>query len=503
MWWPLMPSRKGAVGFRWIAPLAASLILVSACAAASPSRTPTSAPASTTTASPAAEPSAAGSPISSKSPTAAGPRWEAAGTMGVASPAFATQLDDGRVLIVGNVAADGRSVVNIWDPSTRQSSSTAPTGKPRSQFGAARLSDGRVLVAGGLNAGADYQPAGPQSYSSAVVFDPASEQWSATGLMNVARTGPIAATLTDGRVLAAGGFFYVQPTYPQGLVPGAVLAAYLPGDSSDPAGPPLADMAPDPIGAALATAELFDPASGRWTATGPMKYARYGAAATRLADGRILVVGSVEDTGVAVPAGAVASAELYDPSTGKWSLAGALPPLDTAALAKLGFDFSDGYLGVLSSVGSLVALDDGGALLVGTKWWAKHTGEITRSFRLDPRSRTWRQVGDIAMAWRRGDGEQYDSTKAVDRAGAFVARLPDGRILVAGGGMSVEGGATPTASAVAYDPGKDTWVPLPSMPAPRVGGLAVPLADGSVLLIGGSGDDQHADVPATLIRFVP
>ena len=42
----------------------------------------------------------------------------------------------------------------------------------------------------------------------------------------------------------------------------------------------------------MATAELFDPTTGSWSQTGPMTYARIGAAAVTLADGRVLVFGS-------------------------------------------------------------------------------------------------------------------------------------------------------------------------------------------------------------------
>jgi hypothetical protein len=72
----------------------------------------------------------------------------------------------------------------------------------------------------------------------------------------------------------------------------------------------------------LASAEIYDPATGIFTATGAMASRRTWHAAALLEDGRVLVTGGAGDTynlGVAAP---LASAELYDPNTGSFSTAG-------------------------------------------------------------------------------------------------------------------------------------------------------------------------------------
>jgi hypothetical protein len=68
-----------------------------------------------------------------------------------------------------------------------------------------------------------------------------------------------------------------------------------------------------------ATAELYDPAPGTFTPTGTMTQARLVHSATLLADGRVLVVGGLAEAG----GPGLASAELFDPTTRTWSATGA------------------------------------------------------------------------------------------------------------------------------------------------------------------------------------
>jgi len=205
--------------------------------------------------------------------------------------------------------------------------------------------------------------------------------WSTTGSMTVGRQGHTATLLPDGRVLVAGGCL----------------------DN------------PCPQGVAFASAELYDPGTGSWSATGSMSVGRLFHTATPLMDGRVLVFGGSGGFGGA-SSGELASAEIYDPKTGTWS------PTGSTSVGSFG--------------GLATRLLDGRVLVTGGGAGA------TRAELYDPTTGTWSPTGSSSTFFN------------------TATLLPDGRVLVAGGGAN-------GTSAELYDPTTGTWSPTGSTRSPR------------------------------------
>jgi hypothetical protein len=339
-------------------------------------------------------------------PTAAPGSFSRTGSLaGARYGATATRLLDGRVLIVGGVGDNGPlASAELYDPTTCSFRAAGTLPSARTGFTATLLEDGRVLVAGGYVMGSDPDAA------AAYLYDPATGTFSATGSLRTGRLAHTATLLADGRVLVAGGV-----------------------------APPVAGQGNS---VTLASAEVFDPRTGTFSATGSLSTVRQGAAIAVLPDGKVLFAGGNNGSGYT---GDLSSAELYDPATGSFKATGSMLEGwgDSAAVLK------DGRVLVLGEVRNLP---------IGTLPVTRPSAEI-----YDPKTGTFSLTGSpsapagLGWPWSLGS-----------------VLLPNGRVFVLGG-----------STAQLYDPVTGTFSPTASTTL-RSQPTVTLLQDGTVLIAGGS-----------------
>jgi hypothetical protein len=248
----------------------------------------------------------------------------------------ANLLSDGQVLVAGGQSPSvvGINSVEIFNPATGEWTEGTPMNKGRDSHTGTVLADGRVLVAGGEGA----CPSGNGFIcvlSSAEIYDPRTNKWTETGDMVLPRLNHATTLLPNGQVLVAGGQNANSPTQ-YGMAscelydPGTGTWA-LTGSMSVRRGDFTANLLPSGEVLAAAggadnitgrtTAELYNPQTGTWGPTGSLHAARERQASATLHKGRVLVTGGTGTCG-ARGCPTLSSAELYDPSSGTWTLAG-------------------------------------------------------------------------------------------------------------------------------------------------------------------------------------
>jgi hypothetical protein len=355
----------------------------------------------------------------------------------------------------------------------------------------------------------------------------------ATPTMAPAATSTPVATATTRSTATAGPTPKPSPasSVPGQFTPGGTL-------TTDGGGPAtmLADGRVLVLGSRDRRAEVRDPATGTFTATGSMITARSDETATLLLDGTVLIAGGAEPSDVADSA--VSSAEIYDPATGTFSRTGSMKTArfdHTATLLRNGLvlvaggtngadSLSEAELynpatGTFSSTGSMLEplaentatlLADGQVLITGG---VNHASADQTAELYDPVAGTFSATGMMVesaaaeTATLLGDGrvliagggdegpttagaQLYDpksgtfsrtGSMGTPRQLAGAALLRDGRVLVAGG----SNGTLQLATAEVYDPATGTFAPTGSMSLPGTGLHATLLTDGRVLITGG------------------
>ena len=282
----------------------------------------------------------------------------------------ATLLHDGRVLITGGLTGNYNSVLagaELYDPSAGAFTPAGSMTSPRTVHTATLLPDGNVLIAGGwlyhtalssaelynsatqsfapvqdmtiarsshtatllnsgkvLIAGGSVGPLG--STKTAELYDPATGTFTPTGDMTTARSGHRAILLATGKVLIVpggdGSDFNSAELYDpdSGTFRSTGWIAPLIGVAHTanllPSGKVLVTLAPAECDWTGANAQLYDPVTAAFTATGSMIKGRCYQAGTLLSDLTLLVSGT---WGCQSPA-----AELYNPASNAFALTGDL-----------------------------------------------------------------------------------------------------------------------------------------------------------------------------------
>src|SRR3984957_4037964 len=317
-------------------------------------------------------------------------------------------------------------------------SSAAPMLAPRSSHSATLLPNGKVLIAGGMRRNQDF-------YKSAELYDPASGKFQPTGEMAVGRVGHIAVLLRTGKVLIAGGWVGMEGTDSAELYDPATGKFTAISKMTTPRGRPSATILADGDvliaggevrdNEALASAEIFHVKTLCFQPTGSMHRARVAHTATPLNDGRVLIAGGYTGN-------VTSSAELYDPKSGTFMETGNLATARCKATAGL---LPDGR--VLIAGGS----DERGwsGALVSAGIYDPRTGKFTATWQLKdrrfklPDDAALLDSGDVLVAGGSKTLELYDpaagkflvATGEIDGPRHFMTetRLKNGSVLLAGG----------------------------------------------------------------------
>lgn len=273
------------------------------------------------------------------------------------------------------------------------------------------------------------------------------------------RSGHTATLLPDGRVLVVGGHG-APPCCP----PTATTFIYNPiADSWSPAAnlslprlgqaatllasgkvlvlDGLKDQSNNPV---TLTGEIYDPAANAWSPTPPMPKTPGAFSPILLPNGKVLVIG----TDVSLLHSEV---EIFDPVANAWE------PAASAGTARFGHGtivLNNGKVLVAGGASGPAGPTSGPPLLASAELY-------------DPATNSWSPAGVMADA----------------RYRPAIAKLADGRVLVAGGSQNA---VQRLATAEIYDPATNTWSQAASMADARYGSTAITLPNGKVMVVAGN-----------------
>ncbi|HEY6291618.1 MAG TPA: kelch repeat-containing protein [Terriglobia bacterium] len=325
--------------------------------------------------------------------------WAYTGSMPVARRFHtATLFNNGQVLVLGGYIATGGGATasaDLYDPST---GTWTPAGTLENEiYGhtATLLVNGEVLVTGGIALDSI------KVLKAAELYDPSTEASSYTGGMTMARVNHSVVRLPNGQVLVAGGFT-------------RLASSGISGQSSTNA------------------AEVYNPTTGTFTATGSMNYARANAPLTLLPNGEALIAGGGDGRD-----NASCTAELF--SNGQWRLTSPLP-----------------VCGVSTNTAAL--LPNGDVLI--------DAGSASQFY--DPSTNVWEPT-----------------LGAADINVGPLTLLANGEVLVAGVTPAGAPAGPGSSAAALYDPSTNEWTSTGSLKQSLSGLTLTPLLNGQALAAGG------------------
>jgi hypothetical protein len=343
--------------------------------------------------------------------------------------AFATviQRPDRKPMLVGGargllLAQQAWATTEVYNIATDTFAAGPTMTTPRSLHTCTRLPNGQWLLTGGVQ-----QTNDPQA--SCELYDPATDSFVATAPMGTPRTGHTATLLPNGKVLVTGGI-QAMPVTPTQL---------------------------QPIREIVNSTEIYDPATGAWTAGPNMSTPRAGHSAIVRPNGQVALVGGISwDANLLfgwLPA-VRRSIDLYNPTTNTIAvgpqMATARSLIDPVDLGGDRWLFAGGINGI-----TIIPFNPGNPTAAAEIYNAA--------------ANTWTAVG--AMATARGNHRGW--------------ALGNGRFLLAGGANGSILSPTPLASTEVFDPATNLFTPGPAMSVPRAGAAETTTHQGQIQVFGG------------------
>jgi len=324
----------------------------------------------------------------------------------------AVLLNNGKVLVAGGVSCSAPGVCSylntgeIYDPVSGAFTSTGSMSAARSAP-AVLLANGKVLIAGGYACNSSGTCA---SLSSAEIYDPVAGAFTSAGNLNVDRYGHTMTVMNNGQVFIAGGQSCTSAT---------------------------SCMALDSV-------EVYDPIAGTFMQIGTLAQARFGAAATLLADGKVLIVGGFDGTGFP------AAGEIYIPAFGF-------------------FTTTSGSLVTPRYQPSATLLNNGKVLIAGGSTCISPGCPVNAAELYDESHDTFTAVANMNGA----------------HTNHAATLLNNGQVIIAGGYSSCSSSCTAGANIEVYDGVANTFTPGTGLISARAGHTATLLQNGNIVFAGG------------------